>query len=186
MSTTEGVHKPLGKYLINNVKFSVDDPLVERLKAAGYRHFADPYSPATATIFSFPVCWDTVDFDVVDGKHVNLESAVKQLDRYKLMMDNYVDHNCSVTISYDPSEVKDIVLWLLENWDTYVGVSWIFRNDPTKTAKDLGYPYLPQEVITQEEYESYVTTLGEVDLSATDLMDELEDPDCATGACPVR
>ena len=186
MSTTEGVHKPLGKYLINNVKFSVDDPLVERLKAAGYRHFADPYSPATATIFSFPVCWDTVDFDVVDGKHVNLESAVKQLDRYKLMMDNYVDHNCSVTISYDPSEVKDIVLWLLENWDTYVGVSWIFRNDPTKTAKDLGYPYLPQEVITQEEYESYVATLGEVDLSATDLMDELEDPDCATGACPVR
>ena len=102
------------------------------------------------------------------------------------MMDNYVDHNCSVTISYDPSEVKDIVLWLLENWDTYVGVSWIFRNDPTKTAKDLGYPYLPQEVITQEEYESYVATLGEVDLSATDLMDELEDPDCATGACPVR
>jgi len=186
MSTTEGVHKPLGKYLINNVKFSVGDPLVERLKAAGYRHFADPYSPADATIFSFPVKWDTVDFDVVDGKHVNLESAVKQLDRYKLMMDNYVDHNCSVTISYDPTEVKDIIAWLLENWDTYVGVSWIFRNDPTKTAKDLGYPYLPQEVITEEEYEEYMAVLGDVNLDATDLMDELEDPDCATGACPVR
>ena len=186
MSTTEGVHKPLGKYLINNVKFSVDDPLVPRLVEAGYRNFPDPYSPATATIFSFPVCWDTVDFDVVDGKHVNLESAVKQLERYKLMMDNYVDHNCSVTISYDPTEVKDIVSWLLDNWDTYVGVSWIFRNDPTKTAKDLGYPYLPQEVITQEEYEEYVATLSEVNLDATDLMDELDDPDCATGACPVR
>jgi len=186
MSTTEGVHKPLGKYLINNVKFSVSDPLVERLKDAGYRNFADPYSPADAIIFSFPVKWDTVEFDQVDGKHVNLESAVKQLDRYKLMMDHYVDHNCSVTISYDPSEMKDIISWLLENWDTYVGVSWIFRNDPTKTAKDLGYPYLPQEVITEEEYEEYMAVLGEVDLSATDLMDELEDPDCATGACPVR
>jgi adenosylcobalamin-dependent ribonucleoside-triphosphate reductase len=186
MSTTEGVHKPLGKYLINNVKFSINDPLVDRLKAAGYRNFADPYSPADAIIFSFPVKWDTVDFDVVDGKHVNLESAVKQLERYKLMMDNYVDHNCSVTISYDPTEVKDIVEWLLENWDTYVGVSWIFRNDPTKTAKDLGYPYLPQEVITEEEYEEYVAVLGEVDLDSTDLMDELDDPDCATGACPVR
>jgi len=102
------------------------------------------------------------------------------------MMDNYVDHNCSVTISYDPSEVKDILKWLLENWDTYVGVSWIFRNDPTKTAQDLGYPYLPQEVITQEEYEEYAATLSEVNLDATDQMDDIEDPDCATGACPVR
>lgn len=188
MSTTEGVHKPLGKYLINNVKFSINDPLVPRLKEAGYRSFPDPYSPADAVIFSFPVCWDTVDFDIVDGKHVNLESAVKQLDRYKMLMDNYVDHNCSVTISYDPSEVKDIIGWLLENWDTYVGVSWIFRNDPTKTAEDLGYPYLPQEVITQEEYEQYVATLGDVNLSSTDLMDDLVDEgaECATGSCPVR
>jgi len=186
MSTTEGVHKPLGKYLINNVKFSINDPLVPRLKDAGYRHFADPYAPAEAIIFSFPVCWDTVEFDKVDGKEVNLETAVNQLDSYKMLMDNYVDHNCSVTISYDPSEVKEIIEWLLENWDTYVGVSWIFRNDPTKTAKDLGYPYLPQEVITQEEYEDYVAELSEVDLSSTDLMDELDDPDCATGACPVR
>ena len=186
MSTTEGVHKPLGKYLINNVKFSINDPLVPRLKDAGYRHFADPYAPAEAIIFSFPVCWDTVEFDKVDGKEVNLETAVNQLDSYKMLMDNYVDHNCSVTISYDPSEVKEIIEWLLENWDTYVGVSWIFRNDPTKTAKDLGYPYLPQEVITQEEYEDYVAELSDVDLSSTDLMDELDDPDCATGACPVR
>ena len=185
MSTTEGVHKPLGKYLINNVKFSINDPLVERLKEAGYRHFPDPYSPADAVIFSFPVCWDTVDFDKVDGKEVNLESAVRQLDRYKMLMDNYVDHNCSVTISYDPSEVNDIISWLLDNWDTYVGVSFIFRNDPTKTAKDLGYPYLPQEVITKEEYDDYVATLGTVNLDSTDLMDEV-DADCATGACPVR
>ena len=186
MSTTEGVHKPLGKYLINNVKFSVNDPLISRLKEAGYRSFPDPYAPADAIIFSFPVCWDTVEFDKVDGKEVNLESAVKQLDRYKMLMDNYVDHNCSVTISYDPSEINEIITWLLENWDTYVGVSWIFRNDPTKTAKDLGYPYLPQEVITQEEYDEYVATLGEVDLSATDVLDAVDDEGCATGACPVR
>jgi hypothetical protein len=41
-------------------------------------------------------------------------------------------------------------------------------------------------VITQEEYEDYVAELSDVDLSSTDLMDELDDPDCATGACPVR
>ena len=47
MSTTEGVHKPLGKYIFNNVKFSSNDPLVPALAEAGYRSFPDPYSPTT-------------------------------------------------------------------------------------------------------------------------------------------
>ena len=83
-----------------------------------------------------------------------------------------------------------MLLRLLENWDTYVGVSWIYRADPTKTAKDLGYPYLPQEVITQADYEAYVAELKPVDLSATDQMvdDEADllGSECATGACPIR
>jgi len=127
-----------------------------------------------------------VKFDQVDGVEVNLESAVDQLERYKLLMESYVDHNCSVTISYDVNEIPAAIDWLLENWDTYVGVSWIFRNDPTKTAKDLGYPYLPQEVVTKEEYEAYASTLTTVDFSGSDSLDELEDDECLTGACPVK
>ena len=100
--------------------------------------------------------------------------------------DSYVDHNCSVTISYDVDEIPAAIDWLLENWDTYVGVSWIFRNDPTKTAEDLGYPYLPQEVVTKEDYEAYAATLSAVDFSGSDSLDELEDDECLTGACPVK
>lgn len=185
MSTTEGVHKPLGKYIFNNVKFSVHDPLVPKLVEAGYRNFKDPYDD-DSMIVTFPVANETVKFDEVDGVEVNLESAVDQLERYKLLMENYVDHNCSVTISYDVDEIPAAIDWLLENWDTYVGVSWIFRNDPTKTAKDLGYPYLPQEVVTKEEYEAYASTLTTVDFSGSDSLDELEDDECLTGACPVK
>src|SRR5690606_17396350 len=97
-----------------------------------------------SVVISFPVSYEDVSFDVVDGKEVNLESAVDQLERYKTWMTSYVDHNCSITISYSPDEVDDIVKWLDENWDDYVGVSFIYRNDPTKTAADLGYLYLPQ------------------------------------------
>jgi ribonucleoside-triphosphate reductase len=102
------------------------------------------------------------------------------------MMDNYVDHNCSVTISYDTTEIPSIIEWIMDNWDSYVGVSFIYRNDPTKTAKDLGYPYLPQEVVTQEEYTAYASTLLTVDLDAGNSLLELEEADCATGACPIR
>ena len=189
MDTTEGVHKPLGKYIINNITFSKDDPIIASLEAAGYKVFDKPFEPSSKLV-AMPVCYDDVVFDKVETDRgiveVNLESAVTQLERYKLLMDNYVDHNCSVTISYDPSEVPAIIEWILANWDTYVGVSFIYRNDPTKTAEDLGYAYLPQEVITEEAYVAYTSQLKPLDLSGLVSDDDLADEACATGACPIR
>lgn len=185
MDTTEGVHRPLGKYMFNNITFSKHDPLVPMLKNANYKVIDKPFEPDSVLV-TFPVAYEDVKFSEVDGKFVNTETAVEQLDRYKLMMDNYVDHNCSVTISYDVDEIPQIIDWILENWDAYVGVSFIYRNDPTKTAEDLGYAYLPQEVVTQEAYEAYTKTLLDVDLDAGNSFLELEADDCATGACPIR
>lgn len=185
MDTTEGVHKPLGRYIFNNVTFSKHDSIIPILRAAGYK-IVDKPMEADSVLVTLPVEYSDVDFDVVDGKHVNQESAIEQLNRYKLMMDHYVDHNCSVTISYDPSEIQQIVDWIHGNWDSYVGVSFIYRNDATKTAEDLGYLYLPQEVVTQEIYEAYLNTLFPVDLDNLGSSDDLSDEACATGACPIR
>lgn len=182
---TEGVHKPLGKYIFNNVRFSKHDPIVDKLAGSGYRVFADPYSEDSMLI-TFPVKYDNVDFEEVDGKLVNQESAVAQLERYKMLMQNYVDHNCSITVSYSPEEAKDMVNWFLENWDNYVGVSFIYRYDPTKTAEDLGYPYLPQEVVDQETFEEYEALLKPVDFEGTNTFDEIDSGECATGACPIK
>ncbi|OUU24118.1 MAG: ribonucleoside-triphosphate reductase, adenosylcobalamin-dependent [Candidatus Endolissoclinum sp. TMED37] len=185
MDTTEGVHKPLGKYIFNNINFSKSDPLVEKLKQSNYKVMDNPYDD-TSVLVTFPVCHDNVDFTEVDGKEVNLEAAINQLDRYKLLMENYVDHNCSVTISYDKKEVPAIIEWLLKNWDIYIGVSFLYRNDPTKSASDLGYPYLPQEVVTKEEHDEYVKQLEPIDINSANSLEELKDDECATGACPVR
>ena len=194
MDTTEGVHKPLGKYIFNNVRFSKHDPYVEKLIAANYRVFQDPSSP-DAVLVTFPVAYENVKFDVIDGKHVNLEPAQAQLDRYKLLMDNYVDHNCSVTISYSPEEAPEIVDWLADNWNNYVGVSFLYRTDPTKTAKDLGYLYLPQEVVDEEAYTAYASTLKPLDGGCMTCQQAEKDEqefeidtgsECATGACPIR
>jgi ribonucleoside-triphosphate reductase len=183
MDTTEGVHKPLGRYIFNNIKFSIHDPIVPKAKEAGYRVFDDPYNK-DAVLVTFPVEYSEVEFTEVDGKSVNIESAIEQLERYRWTMDNYVEHNCSITVSYDPSEVQGIVSWLMDNWDTYVGVSFILRNDPTKTAADLGYAYLPQEVVTKETYDAYAKGLKKLKL--VDSLEELQDEGCSTGACPIR
>lgn len=185
MDTTEGVHKPLGKYIFNNINFSRTDPLVQKLKDSNYKVFDNPYDE-TSTLVTFPVCYDNVDFDTVDGKEVNIESAITQLNRYKLLMESYVDHNCSITVSYDKEEVPKIIEWLLNNWDSYIGVSFLYRNDPTKSASDLGYPYLPQEVVTKEEYDAYTKQLKEVNIDSANSFEELKEEDCLTGACPVR
>ena len=190
MDTTEGVHKPLGRYIFNNVQFSKDDPLVNILRDAGYNVFTHPYS-ATSVLITLPVEYADVDFETItlpNGRvvEINTESAVSQLERYKLLMDNYVDQNCSVTISYDVSEVENIIDWMLNNWDTYVGVSFLFRTDPTKTAADLGYPYLPQEVKTCEEYMDYVARLMPFNLDAGNTFLELDADGCAGGVCPIR
>lgn len=193
MDTTEGVHKPLGRYIFNNVRFSKHDPYVEELRAANYKVIDDP-SSADAVLVTFPVSYEKVKFDEVDGKFVNLESAVKQLERYKLLMQHYVDHNCSVTISYSPEEAGEIVEWLHGNWNDYVGVSFLYRTDPTKTAKDLGYLYMPQEVVTEETFTDYAKTLRPLNgykEGAMELAEEIQfeidtGSECATGACPIR
>jgi ribonucleoside-triphosphate reductase len=125
---------------------------------------------------------------VVNGieLEVNIETAISQLERYKMLMKTWCQQNVSATISYSPDEVPAIVNWLLDNWDNYVGVSFLFRADPTKTAKDLGYLYLPQEVVTKATYDEYVARLQPVEIDKGNSFDELTDAECASGACPVK
>jgi adenosylcobalamin-dependent ribonucleoside-triphosphate reductase len=186
MDTTEGIHTPLGRYIFNNVNFGKHDPLLHKLKDAGYKVLPNP-ADKEGVLVTFPVCWEDVDFTEVNGTLVNITSAIDQLEKYKLVQNNWTQHNTSVTVSYDPSEVEAIKNWLLLNWDSYVGVSFIYRTDPTKTAKDLGYLYLPQEVVTKEVFEEYSSRLEiiNIDESANSFY-ELESDECVSGVCPVK
>lgn len=185
MDTTEGVHKPLGRYIFNNVTFSKHDPIVEALNEANYRIIEKPFEPESVLV-TMPVEWADVPFDTYNGVEVNLESAVDQLERYKVLQTNWTQQNTSITVSYDEKEVPSIINWLLDNWDVYVGVSFLYRTDPTKTAQDLGYAYLPQEVVTKETYDNYVNRLKPVNFENTNSFEELSDSECAGGACPIK
>jgi ribonucleoside-triphosphate reductase len=144
-----------------------------------------------AMLITLPVKWDNVPFSKVVKNgvemEVNLETAIEQLERYKLLQTHYCQQNVSSTISYGVDEVPAIIEWLLENWDIYVGVSFLFRTDPTKTAEECGYLYLPQSVVTKAEYDAYVANLQPIDLNSNvhSLDAELED-ECKSGACPIR
>lgn len=189
MDTTEGAHKPLGRYIFNSIVYARTDPLVTALREAGYEVRPHPTAD-TQVLVKFPVESTGVLFEDFHGTPVNLEPAVDQLERYRLLMDNYVDQNCSLTVSYDPSEVPEIIDWLMAHWDSYVGVSWAFRTDPTKTAADFGAAYLPQQVVDRAAFETYTAQLRPLETEEKNLggavdLDELED-DCKSGFCPIR
>jgi len=190
----EGVHLPLGKYIFNNITYSKHDPLVDRFRKAGYYVFEKPFEPESVLV-RFPVKYENVPFTrqnvtrkngKVEEVEINADSAINQLEWYRNLQETWCEQNVSNTISYDPSEVPEIVDWFMENWDSYVGVSFIFRNDPSKKAEDLGYAWLPQEVVSEEEYKEYVSTLSEIDYTGIEFEDMEMSEECLTGACPVR
>jgi adenosylcobalamin-dependent ribonucleoside-triphosphate reductase len=190
----EGVHLPLGKYIFNNITFSRHDPLVGRYLAAGYSVIEKPFEPESVLV-KFPVKYSNIPFTrqtvthkngKVEEVEINTDTAIDQLEWYRLLQETWCEQNVSNTISYDPSEVPAIIDWLLKHWDTYVGVSFLFRNDPTKNAEDLGYSFLPQEVVTQAEFEAYEAQIKDVDYSGIEMRDDMLDEACALGMCPVR
>jgi ribonucleoside-triphosphate reductase len=193
MDTTEGIHKPMGKYIFNKIVFGNHDPMIPKLMMAGYMTEKHPTNH-DATLVTFPIAYDNISFEKMKDKkygeiECNLEPAIDQLERYKKWQKNWCHQNVSQTIYYDDGEIKHIIDWLLSNWDCYVGVSFLKRYNPLLRAEDLGAAYLPQTVVTKAEYDAYVNKLKDVDFSEIDesLSNEIDTGDeCATGACPIK
>jgi len=196
MDTTEGVHKPLSKYLFNWQQLNWKDPIIPKLLETGYKIIDHP-GDTTAKLVCLPVEFYNIEFEpitvisedgTVEKRWVNKESAITQLERYKMLQMYYCDQNVSNTISYDIEEKDEIIDWLLENWEYYVGVSFLFRADPSLVAKDLGFEYLPQEPVSKERYEEYIAQLKDINWENTGIFDEEDgdDADCESGVCPIK
>jgi ribonucleoside-triphosphate reductase len=119
------------------------------------------------------------------------ERAVKQLYRYFDMQKYWTDHNTSITITFTPEEIPIIIDTLLDEWNNYVAISFLPKFDNDNSP----YPLMPEQATTKEEYERRVSLLDHspamiyellTELEREDMMTELLDSDCATGACPIR
>jgi ribonucleoside-diphosphate reductase alpha chain/ribonucleoside-triphosphate reductase len=116
------------------------------------------------------------------------ESAIEQLNRYFILQRYWTDHNTSITVSFNPSEVDAIIDLLLERWDSYIGVSFL----PKFTT---AYPLMPYEEVDYNEYArrtaavEHVTGESIIELLSKYENIEVDDDlgtDCEGGACPIR
>jgi ribonucleoside-triphosphate reductase len=176
---TPGVHPAYARYYIRRVRFSSADPLVDACRKRGYKVvpeiLIDGREDHTKWVVEFPC--KSPD-NAVLAKDM---TAVDQLEWVKKMQSDWADNAVSVTVYYRKEELPAIKEWLAENYDKNIkSVSFLLHSDHN-------FPLPPYEEITQEQYEK---ALAKIDMSVSIAPDTagdmLDDPSCATGACPVR
>lgn len=180
-TVSSGVHYSHSPYYIRRVRINADDPLTKVCEELGYPIFPEvgqDMSTCTTKVIEFPVKAPegTTKYDV---------SAIQQLENYKMFMEHYVDHNCSITIHVRPEEWDIVEEWVWENWNDIVAVSFL-------ALEDNFYQLLPYEAIEEEEYHKRVAEmkpfipnlLGKYERE--DLELDVGTDGCDTGVCPIR
>lgn len=180
-TVSSGVHYSHSPYYIRRIRISSDDPLVKVCEELGYPVYPEvgqDWDSCNTKVVEFPV-------KAPEGKTKYDVSAIDQLENYKMFMENYVDHNCSITVHVREDEWAEVEEWIWENWDQVVALSFL-------ALEDNFYQLLPYEAIDKEEYERrrskmrpFIPSLiGKYENQEVEF--DIIDDSCESGACPIR
>lgn len=180
-TVSSGVHYSHAPYFIRRVRISANDPMVKVVEELGYPiqpEVGQELETASTKVVEFPV-------KAPQGRTKYDITAVEQLENYIMFMENYVDHNCSITVHVREDEWEAVEEFVWEHWDKIVAVSFI-------PLSDAFYELMPYETITEEEYlerkaemKPFIPSL----ISKYETREEeyeLENDGCETGICPIR
>ena len=178
---SSGVHFSHAPFFVRRIRISADDPLVkvcEELEYPVFPEVGQTIDTATTKVVEFPV-------RAPSGRIKKDVSAIEQLETYRLFMENYVEHNCSITIHVRDNEWDDVEEWVWEHWDECVALAFLPYDDSF-------YELLPFEEITEEEYSKRSAAMKPFipSLISKYERDEVEfdigNDGCEGGVCPVR
>jgi len=178
---SSGLHARWSPFYIRNVRVSAHSPIFKVLKDAGAP--MDPENGQTAEnantwVVHFPV--KSPPGAVFRGNR----GATEQCEYWLMNKQHWTEHNPSVTITYKPNEVMDLIKWVVEHKDYIAGMSFL----PSFDAK---YDQLPYIEITEEEYNHLAFLFPKIDFSklflyeSEDLTTASTELACVSGACEV-
>ncbi|MBM7561762.1 ribonucleoside-triphosphate reductase, adenosylcobalamin-dependent [Fusibacter tunisiensis] len=178
---SSGVHYSHSPYYIRRVRINSHDPLVQVCEELGYSvlpEIGQDAETCTTKVVEFPC-------KAPDGKTKYDVSAIEQLETYKMFMEHYVDHNCSITVHVRPEEWDAVEEWVYNHWDETVALSFL-------PLDDSFYQMMPYEAIEETEYTKRVSEMKPFRPSLITKYEKEEveldigTEGCETGACPVR
>lgn len=179
-TVSSGVHYSHSPYYIRRIRVNASDPIVKVCKELDYivlPEIGQEFSSAKTLVVEFPV-------KAPEGITKYDVSAIEQLENYKMFMENYVDHNCSITVHVRDNEWEEVEQWVWDNWESMVGISFI-------NLDDNFYALLPYEAIDEEEYLKRKEAMrpfvpGLISKYETQEETKLIDDECSSGSCPIR
>ena len=167
--SSSGSHPRHAKFYIRRVRVENHNPLFMMLKEMGV-----PYHPevgqnkdsARTYVLEFPM-------RAPEGAITKDDlSAIDQLEYWKMVKNNYTEHNPSITISVGNDEWLKVGSWVYENWDIVGGLSFLPREDHV-------YQLAPYQEIGEKEYKEMASKFPEIDFSKLVLY---EYDDTTTGS----
>jgi ribonucleoside-triphosphate reductase (thioredoxin) len=179
--TGSGMHPRHAPYYIQRIRISSTDSLFKMLKDQGV-----PYHPevgqsredANTYVLEFPM-------KSPEGSIFKDDiSAIEQLEHWKMVKENYTEHNPSVTISIGDNEWLKVAHWIYENWDMVGGLSFLPRSNHI-------YQLAPYEEITKEQYEKLMKTFPTIDYSKIITYEKVDETEvkrelaCVSGVCDI-
>lgn len=176
-----GIHPRWSPYYIRNVRVGTHTPVFKVLRDAGVP--MDPENgqmPETADtwVIHFPV---KAPENAITRKD---RTAIEQCEYWLMSKLNWTEHNPSVTITYQPDEVLDIMKWVWNNQDKVGGMTFL-------PAFDAQYDQMPYEEITEEEYHKLAAKFPEIDFSKLyryeeeDFTTAAQELACLAGSCEI-
>lgn len=165
VDSASGIHPRHSPYYIRRVRIAAHDPLFKTLKEQGFPfevEVGQSKESATTYVLEFPV-------KAPEGALIRNDlSAIEHLEYWKIVKQNFTEHNPSVTISIGDEEWDQVAQWVYANWEIVGGMSFLPR------IKHV-YELAPYEEITKEKYEELTFELPEIDFSkliSFELSDE--------------
>lgn len=178
---SSGMHPRHSKYYIRRIRISATDALFKMLKDQGVPYYPEVgQSAENATTY-------VLEFAVKSPNGSTFrddQSAIQQLEYWKMVKENYTEHNPSVTISVGDSEWIEVANWVYKNWDIVGGLSFLPR-------ENVVYKLAPYEAIDEKTYKELSEKMKHIDYSKivtyeiqneTDLKKELA---CVSGVCEI-
>ena len=176
-----GMHPRHAPYYIRRIRISATDALFKMLKDQGmpyFREVGQTVENATTFIFEFPV-------KAPKGAICKNDlTALAQLEHWKMVKENYTEHNPSVTISVGDEEWLAVANWVYENWDLVGGVSFLPRSNHV-------YQLAPYEEINKEKYEEMLKKVEHLDFSKIVTYEKVDETEvkkelaCVADLCEV-
>ncbi|HFE38766.1 MAG TPA: recombinase, partial [Gammaproteobacteria bacterium] len=110
--------------------------------------------------------------------------AIEQCNYWLQNKQQYTEHNPSVTITYRPNEIIDIIRWVWDNQDKIGGMAFL-------PAFDAQYDQMPYAEIDRTEYEKLLVEFPNIDFSKVyryeerDLTTAAQELACLAGNCDL-